>query len=396
MGLLTGTRVLDFGRFIAGPYAATLLADMGADVIRIERLEGGEDRCVLPVAETGEGGMFLQINRNKRCLTLDLASPQGREIVRKLIMTADVVVANLPTPTLTQLGLDYPTISQLNPRCVLVTVNAYGTAGPWKNRPGFDGVGQAMSGAMYMTGTPDAPRRAIATYIDFSTAQACAMGALAALWARDKAGPHGKGQLVEGSLLRSALIQTNGMVIEQSVLEPDRVPQGNRGFAASPSDAFKTKTGWLLIQTIGDAMFRRVCDLIGQPGMKTDPRFADDLARGGNSAEISRVVGDWCATVTREEALDALAKAKIPSGPIYTPREALQDAQIQAAGLLPLREFPGMSHPYPVAPHPVDMSGTPAEFRMPAPTLGQHTDEVLRELGLDIAAIAALREQKVV
>jgi crotonobetainyl-CoA:carnitine CoA-transferase CaiB-like acyl-CoA transferase len=393
MGLLTGYRVLDFGRFIAGPYAAALLADMGADVIRIERLEGGEDRCVLPVAESGEGGMFLQINRNKRCLTLDLASPQGREIVKKLIKTADVVVANLPTPTLKQLGLDYDTVSALNPRCVLVTVNAYGAVGPWSQRPGFDGVGQAMSGAMHMTGTPDAPRRAITTYVDFSTAQACAMGALAALWAREKSG---QGQLVEGSLLRSAVIQTNGILIEQSVRAPDRIPQGNRGFATAPSDAFRTKTGWLLIQTIGDPMFRRMCDLIGAPNMKTDPRFINDVVRGDNSLEISRMVGLWCATVTREEALDALAKAKIPSGPIYTPREALEDAQIKAAELLPMREFPGMSQPYPLAPHPVDMSGTPAEFRMPAPQLGEHTDEVLRELGYDAAAVAGLREQKVV
>ena len=393
MGLLTGYRVLDFGRFIAGPYAAALLADMGADVIRIERLEGGEDRCVLPVAESGEGGMFLQINRNKRCLTLDLASSQGREIVKKLIRTADVVVANLPTPTLKQLGLDYDTVSALNPRCVLVTVNAYGTAGPWSQRPGFDGVGQAMSGAMYMTGLPDAPRRAITTYVDFSTAQACAMGALAALWAREKSG---KGQLVEGSLLRSAVIQTNGLLIEQALKEPDRIPQGNRGFATAPSDAFKTKTGWLLIQTIGDAMFQRVFDLIGQPALKTDPRFADDATRGDHSAEVSRLVSLWCASVTRDEALDALAKAKIPAGPIYSPREALQDAQIQAAELLPMRTFPGMSQPYPLAPHPVDMSGTPTEFRFPAPQLGEHTDEVLRELGFDNAAIAGLRAQKVV
>ena len=393
MGLLTGYRVLDFGRFIAGPYAAALLGDMGADVIRIERLEGGEDRCVLPVAETGEGGMFLQINRNKRCLTLDLASPRGRDIVRKLILTADVLVANLPTPTLTQLGLDYPTVSQLNPRCVVVTVNAYGTAGPWKDRPGFDGVGQAMSGAMFMTGEPDAPRRAISTYVDFSTAQACAMGALAALWAREKTG---KGQLVEGSLLRTAVIQTNAMLIEQAVKQADRVPQGNRGFAASPSDAFKTRTGWLLIQTIGDAMFRRCCDMIGRPDMKTDPRFANDMLRGQNSLAISQAMGDWCATKTRDEALNALALAKLPSGPIYAPREALDDAQIQAAGLLPLRRFEGMAQAYPVAPHPVDLSDTPPDYRMSAPTLGQHTDDILLNLGFTAQDILELKAQKVV
>lgn len=393
MGLLTGYRVLDFGRFIAGPYAAALLGDMGADVIRVERVEGGEDRCVLPVAETGEGGMFLQINRNKRGLTLDLASVAGREIVRQLIASADVVVANLPGPTLTQLGLDYATVSAINPRCVLVTVNAYGTVGPWKDRPGFDGVGQAMSGAMVMTGDPDVPRRAVTTYVDFSTAQACAMGALAALWAREKSG---KGQLVEGSLLRSAVIQTNGMLIEQAVKAPDRVPQGNRGFAAAPSDAFKTQTGWVLIQTIGDAMFRRCCDLIGRPEMKTDPRFTDDVVRGQNSLDISQAIGEWCATRTREAVLDALAAAKIPSGPAYTLRETLTDAQIQAADLLPLRRFEGLSQAFPLAPHPVDMSDTPAQYRLSAPMLGEHTDAILADLGYSGEAIADLRAQKVV
>jgi crotonobetainyl-CoA:carnitine CoA-transferase CaiB-like acyl-CoA transferase len=392
MGLLTGYRVLDFGRFIAGPYCATLLGDLGADVIRIERVEGGEDRYVLPVTETGEGGMFLQINRNKRCLTLDLASPAGRGIVQRLIKTADVVVANLPIPTLTQLGLDYASVSALNPRAVLVTVNAYGTAGPWKNRPGFDGVGQAMSGAMYMTGDPDAPRRASATYVDFSTAQACAMGALAALWAREKSG---KGQLVEGSLLRTAVTQTNSVLIEQHARQANRVPQGNRGYAAAPSDAFKTQTGWLLVQTIGDAMFERICDLIGRPDMKADPRLADDMARGKLSLEISRAVGAWCAARTRDEALEALAKAKVPAGPVYAPQETLDDAQINAAGILPLRNYPGMA-PFPVVPHPVDLSATPAEYRFSAPTLGQHTDEVLRELGCGDAEIAELRVQKIV
>lgn len=393
MSLLTGTRVLDFGRFIAGPYCAALLGDLGADVIRIERVEGGEDRYIPHVADTGEGGLYLQVNRNKRCLTLDLASAEGREIVRKLIKTADVVVANLPPATLKQLGLDYDTVSSLNPRAVLVVVTAFGSGGPWSARPGFDGVGQAMSGAMYMTGQPDEPRRAVTTYVDFSTAQACAMGALAALWSREKTG---RGQLVEGSLLRSAVIQTNGLLIEQAVRKPDRIPQANRGFATAPSDAFKTKTGWLLVQTIGQAMFERCCEVIGAPQMKTDPRFADDELRGINSLLISQAFADWCATKTRDEALAELAKPKIPCGPIYSPQEALEDAQIQASGLLTQRQYAGLQGSYPVTPHPVDMSDLPIEYVRSAPTLGEHTHQILAELGYSEEAIQRLRDQAVV
>ena len=393
MALLTGIKVLDFGRFIAGPYCATLLSDLGADVIRIERIEGGEDRYVPPVADTGEGGLYMQVNRNKRCLTLDLASDAGRDIVRRLVKSADVVVANLPPATLTQLGLDYATLSALNPRIVLATVSAFGPGGPYSQRPGFDSVGQAMSGTMYMSGLPDAPMRASATYVDFSTAQACAMGVLAALWAREKSGV---GQLVEGSLLRTALILNNPVLIEQAVRAPNRIPQGNRGYASAPVDAFKTRTGWVMVQAIGPAMFERWCDLVGAPGLKSDPRFSSDALRGDNSLEVSRLMATWCETRTRDNVLDALAKARIPAGPVYAPQEALDDPHIAATGLLTQREFAGLKGTFPMTPHPVEMSGTPAQYRHAAPTLGQHTDEVLAELGFATDAIAALRDQGVV
>jgi crotonobetainyl-CoA:carnitine CoA-transferase CaiB-like acyl-CoA transferase len=171
------------------------------------------------VADTGEGGLYLQMNRNKRCLTLDLASDDGRRIVRELVAGADVIVANLPPATLRNLGLDWDTVSALNPRAVLTVATAYGSVGPYSPLPGFDSVGQAMSGAMYMSGLPDAPVRATVNYVDVSTAQACAMGTLAALWMRERTG---RGQLVEGSLLRSGLIHTNSILIEQAVRAPDR------------------------------------------------------------------------------------------------------------------------------------------------------------------------------
>ena len=393
MSLLHGIRVLDFGRFIAGPYCAALLGDHGADVIRIERIEGGEDRFVPNVADTGEGGLYLQMNRNKRCLTLDLASDDGRRIVRELIAGADVIVANLPPATLRNLELDWDTVSALNPRAVLTVATAYGSVGPYSQLPGFDSVGQAMSGAMYMSGLPDAPVRATVNYVDVSTAQACAMGTLAALWARERSG---RGQLVEGSLLRSGLIHTNSILIEQAVRAPDRVPQGNRGYLAAPGDLFRTRTGWLVVQSVGQAMFERWCDMVGRVDLKADPRLASDALRGQNSSMVSTVMAHWCESRTRDDVLAALAKAKIPAGPVYSPQEALDDPHIQASDMLPMRQFAGMAASYPLAPHPVDLSDTPAGFHRSAPVLGEHTDEILRELGYAAEAIRQLHASVVV
>ena len=393
MPLLTGIRVLDFGRFIAGPYCAALLGDLGADVIRIERVEGGEDRFVPPVADTGDGGLYLQMNRNKRCLTLDLASPAGRRIVRQLVATADVVVANLPPATLLQLGLDYDTLSALNPRIVLAAATAYGPGGPYSELAGFDSIGQAMSGAMFMSGLPDAPVRCSAPYVDVSTAQALAMGTLAALWSRERSG---RGQRVEGSLLRSALVPSNPVLIEQALTAPNRVPQGNRGYLSAPGDLFRSRTGWLVVQTIGQPMFERWCRLLGRPELLSDPRFADDAQRGLNGADISALMTDGARQRSRDEVLAALAGAKIPAAPVYSPQQALDDPHIRAAGLLQERPISGSTQRAPLAPHPVAMSADPAVFERPAPGLGEHTQEILASLGYDAAAVAELKAQGVI
>jgi crotonobetainyl-CoA:carnitine CoA-transferase CaiB-like acyl-CoA transferase len=179
--VLAGIRVLDFGRYVAGPYCATLLGYLGAEVIRVEKREGSEDRYIAPVTASGEGGVFLQTSCNKKSLTLEPTTPEGREVTKRLVATADVIVANLPAAALKSMGLDYETVQALKPDVILATQTAFGDRGPYAKRGGFDGIGQAMSGAMYITGTPGHPAKAAAPYVDFSTAVLSAFGVLAAL-----------------------------------------------------------------------------------------------------------------------------------------------------------------------------------------------------------------------
>ena len=392
-GVLDGIRVLDFGRYIAGPYCAALLAEHGAEVIRIEKRDGSEDRFQAPVVPTGEGALFLQMNRNKLGMTLDPMTPDDQEIVAKLVKTAYVVVANLPPQTLAAMKLDYESLKAVKPDIILTTVSAFGRGGPYSDRVGFDGVGQVMSGAVYMTGEADQPYRAAVAWVDFGTALHCAFGTMAALMARRATG---KGQMVEGALLATAVTLTNALLIEQAVIKPDRVPTGNRGQTSAPVDIFRTRDGWILVQVVGDPLFRRWAKLMGEPEWLSDPRFKDDISRGDNGPVISARMSRWCADYTTADALDILSKAKVPCGPVLKPQQTLDDPHINAVGFFQPTEFPGMGKPAPVAKAPVWLSETPGAIRHRAPVLGEHTDRILRELGYDAAAIGKLREKKII
>jgi len=391
--VLAGIRVLDFGRYIAGPYCAALLADLGADVIRIERRDGGEDRWVAPVGEDGVGAMFLVMNRNKRAMTLDPASPRGREIVEKLVATADVVVANLPPDVLRHLALDLESLRRVKPDVILTTVTAFGAGGPWSHKHGFDGIGQAMSGSAYLTGTPEQPLRAAVAWVDCGTASLAALGTLAALMARAKSG---RGQKVEGALLRTAVAFNNPTLVEQQVIKSDRIATVNRGQTSAPSDLFRTKDGWIIAYAIGGPMYKRWAQLMGEEHWLTDPRFKDDLARGDHGEIISERMSRWTGERTTEQALAELEKVQIPAGPLYSPQQALEDAHIRAAGLLADTAYPGLPRPVPLAPTPVDLSETPGTFRHRAPQLGEHTDAILAEAGYDGREIAAMHDEGIV
>ncbi|HUJ02240.1 MAG TPA: CoA transferase [Rhizomicrobium sp.] len=396
-GPLSGIRVADFGRYIAGPYCAALLGDLGAEVIRVEKRDGrGEDRTLMPLSGTddapGEGAMFLQMNRNKKSLTLDPLSEKGREVVKRLVKSADVVIANLPGETLKAMGLDWESVSAVNPRAILGVVSAFGLQGPYANRVGFDGVAQAMSGAVWYAGSEDQPVRAAAPWVDFGTASLLALGIVTALRARDQTG---KGQLVEGALLRTALTYFSTMLIEESVLHLGRKPTLNRSQTAAPSDIFRTKDGWITVAVNGDPLFRRVARLIGAPEWLDDKRFASDKARGDHGEIISARVREWCAGRTSAEAIAAFEGARVPAGPVYTMRETLADPHVKAGGFFTDVEFPGIGAA-PVAATPVKLHGTPGTLRLRPPMLGEHNDEVLRGLGYSDAEIAAMKKDGVV
>lgn len=391
--VLKGIRVLDFGRFIAAPWCSAIFADMGADVIRIEKRTGGEDRWVQSVAPGGVGAGFLQCNRNKRSMTLDPAAPEGRDIVRRLVATADIVVANMPDAVMREQGLDYASLKAVKPDIILASATAYGRGGPYSDRVGFDGIGQVMSGAVYRTGLPDQPIRTAVPYVDYATALSLTIGTMMALYHRNATG---EGQEVEAAILPSALMMSNALLIEQAILQTNSGRIGNKGMAIGPCDLFQVKDGWILVQVTGQPMFRRWCRLVGEESWVDDPRFADDRLRAASGDVLNGRMQDWCADKSIAEAMAQCDAARIPASPMLSPQEAIDDAHVQAMGYLKPVDYPDLPRPAPVIETPFRMSATPGAIRSRPPQLGEHTDEVMRELGFDIAAIVDLRTREVI
>lgn len=390
---LTGIRVIDFGRFIAGPYCAMLLADMGADVIRIDRRGGSEDRYLAPVAKTGEGTGFLSLNRNKRSLTLELGNTESAEIVRRLVRTADVVVANLPIEVLRKAGLDYETLKEIKPDIIFARISTFGPEGPYARRVGFYAVAQAMTGAMSLTGFPGTPMRAIVPFEDYGTALHTAFGVMVALYHREKTG---MGQVVDGSLLATGITFMQGILAERQVLGIERRQMGNNSFYAAPADAYQTKDGWIMVSVVGAEMFARWARLVGREDFISDPRFSNDQSRADNHQEISAAMNAWLASRSSAQAISELEFARIPAGPVLDAGQVLEDPQVEARGLLQDVEFPSAPSPVPLASPAIGLSSTPPKIRHRAPMVGEHTDEVLRELGYSTEEITKLRKANVV
>ncbi|WP_161597023.1 CaiB/BaiF CoA transferase family protein [Rhizobium glycinendophyticum] len=370
---LEGLRVLDFGRYIAAPLCAALLADIGADVIRVEPATGASDRDVMPLGANQDGALYTQMNRGKRSLALDFRCLADSPVLKALVPTSDIVVVNMPPKQLEKVGLNYAALCALKPDIILTTISAYSTSGENRNLTGFDGTGQALSGAMHIAGNGSMPMRAAVSYVDYSTGITAAYATLAAVIARMRSG---HGQHVETSLMQNALAIMNPILIEAATGARHRVATGNRSPISGPSDAFETKDGWVMIQVIGDAMFARFAEQIGRPDLVVHDDYASDIARGENGAALSAVVADWCRRQTSEDVLRRLSQARIPCVPILTPAQALQASQTLGGGYF---SYPG-GEAVPIAAPMAQIAGPAALY--PAPRLGAHNTEIMRELGM--------------
>jgi crotonobetainyl-CoA:carnitine CoA-transferase CaiB-like acyl-CoA transferase len=385
-GVLDGVRVLDMGRYIAGPLCSALLADHGAEVIRVERIGGGEDRTQFPTGDDS-GGNFLACNRNKLGMTLNPSSPEGREVMKRLIASVEILVVNLPLEALVSMGLDYDSLKAVRADIILVQTSAYGNDGPYAERVGFDGVGQAMCGSTYLSGFPDQPMKSAVPWVDCVTALYNAFGAVAALLHKRATG---QGQKVETNLLRSAMSVANGVLVEQAVTGIDRIAVGNRSLAGGPGDLVRTKDGWILLQVVSDTLYGRWARLMGEDMWLTDPRFASDGLRAENGEALSDRTRRWAAERTTDQALAELAAAKVPAGPMLSPQQALEDPHVRATGMVREIAYPGIAKPVPYVESGARLNGDRAPLRRP-PTPGEHTNAILGQLGYSETEIVALR-----
>jgi crotonobetainyl-CoA:carnitine CoA-transferase CaiB-like acyl-CoA transferase len=285
------------------------------------------------------------------------------------------------------MGLDYANLSAIRPDVILVNTSSFGPVGPWADRPGFDSIGQAMSGSAYLSGPGDVPYRTPYTWVDNATAVYAAFGVMVALFERSRTG---RGQRVGGNLLATAMSFGAAYLIEQAVRAPDREAIGNRGFVNGPTDTFRTRDGWIVMQVVGPAIFKRWAELMGEPEWLDDPRFGTDQLRGGNGTILSERMARWCAERTNDEALETLATANIPAGPVLSPREALAHPQVEAMGLLVPIDIAGAADPVPLIAPAIVLSATPGTIRTAPPRAGEHSREILVEIGMTQAEIDAL------
>jgi crotonobetainyl-CoA:carnitine CoA-transferase CaiB-like acyl-CoA transferase len=374
---LEGIRVIDLTSHLSGPYCSMLLADQGADVIKVERPEEGDDVRRMPPYIEGQSATFMLWNRNKRSIALDLKEERDRALCRELARTADVFLENFKPGTAARLGLGYDDLRALNPRLVYASISGYGQTGPYAERPGFDLMMQAMTGIMSVTGPEDGPpHRLPVALCDIGAGMFAAFGILAALQARTRSG---QGQRVDTSLYEAGL--AFGVYEAAHVFatgeRPARLGQAHRGGA--PYQVFRTRDGWVTIGPNTEPLWRRFCATIGRPELAVDPRFSDRRGRVANRKALVALLEEVLVRESTQHWTDLLNDAAIPVGPVRTYDEVYEDPQVKAREMVAEIDHPiaGRTRTLGI---PVKLSATPGKLRRPAPRLGEHTEEVLAEL----------------
>ncbi len=406
---LTGIKVIDLSRILAGPLATQALADLGAEVIKVERPGNGDEarRWGPPFLkdrdgnDTRESPMYLSANRNKRSITIDIARAEGQELVRRLAVRSDVLLENFKVGDLARYGLDHASLRELNPRLIYCSVTGFGQTGPKAHLPGYDTVFQAMSGMMSVTGLPDGvpgggPMKTGPSLADFIAGQYAASGVLAALYERDGLNGTGAGKHIDIALLDCTIAaQTHSVMtyLAAGIIPPRRGTEGNGGL---PSQAFECADGGVIVICGSELQYRAFCEVLRRPQLADDPRFVTNSQRLAHRRELAEVFNALTRQWPARELLAALEASGIPSGPINSYPEVFADPQVVHRGVAQ-RVPHATAGEVTLCANPIRFSGTEPPRPTAPPTIGQHTDDILRDvLRMDPDAIALLREQRVV
>jgi CoA:oxalate CoA-transferase len=392
--LFQGLRVLDLTRVMSGPFCTAMLADLGAEVIKIEMPGFGEEGRYFAPHVNGESTYFAMLNRGKRSVTVNMKSPEGIALIRDLARRADILVENFRPGVMDRLGLGYEALQADNPRLIYASISGFGQEGPFADWPAFDLVIQAMSGLMSVTGERDGRATAVGESVaDIATGMFAAWGIAAALYDRERTGA---GRRLEVAMLDSIFSMLLTNLARRLYTDKPVGRVGNRHPETYPVDSFATRDGEIVLVGFSEAIVKRIFQAIGKPELAEDPRFKTNTDRNIHETELRKIIGDWAAARTRQEALAKLQEVDVPAAPIWSLDDLLASPHVTARQLLQ----PGVNArlgDIRLAPQPVRFSQSDPVAPMRSPTLGEDTDSVLREeLGLDDAAIVRLRAAKAI
>ncbi|WP_171165474.1 CaiB/BaiF CoA transferase family protein [Usitatibacter palustris] len=386
---LQGLKVVELGTLIAGPYCARLLAEFGAEVIKVETPGEGDPLRKWRKLHDGNSLWWYAQARNKKSVAVNLKAPEGQQIVRELVAKADIVVENFRPGTLEKWNLGYEALAKDNPGLIMVRLSGFGQTGPYKDQPGFGAIGESMGGMRYITGYPD--RAPVRVGISIGDSLAAMFGVIGALTALHHRGTSGKGQVVDVALYEAVFAMMESMLPEYGYDASVRERTGASLPGIVPSNTYKCGDGkFVVIGANADSIFKRMMKSIGRADLADDPTLADNAGRVKRTEELDRAIGEWTATVTLEEALAVLAKAEVPSGRIYSIADIAADLHFQARGMIERHKLGDRDLLLPgVVPK---LSATPGRTQWIGPKLGEHTDAVLRSLGYPDEKITKLRE----